>query len=179
MKNYSQEVIDALRNDNATCNLIEMRLAGGTVFFTDAGRDITWQGQTYTASGLVTSLDSRQKQSQFQVQSFGVQFSTADQAVIALFGNDNQKGRTAIIREVIFDDDRNQVVGELQVQRYIINAPSQRDGSFTVDMSNYAARWRTVRGMRTTQASHRIFYPDSTSFINSKDVKSELEWGGE
>lgn len=177
MKNYSQAVKDALLNNNATANLIDLNLAGGAVYITDAGRDVEYMGRRYIASGLVASVGGRKQQSQMQVQSVAINFTTADQSIIALFSG-NQKGYPAIVREVVFDDATVDVVGELLQQRYIINNYSQDDDSFSVDLSNYAARWRTVRGMRTTQASHQLYFPQSASFVNSKDL-TEVEWGGE
>ena len=180
MKNYSQAILDALANNNATANLLEMQLAGGTVYLTDANRNIPYNGQTYIASGLMLSVADLRQQSQFQVQSIGVQFTTADQSVVALFSQ-NQKGRTCILTEVIFDDYSKDIVGQLQQGRFRVNAPSQRTGDaddvLSIDLTNFMSEWKARRGLRTTQASHQVYYPNSTSFINSMDVK-EIEWGG-
>lgn len=178
MKNYSTAVRNALANDNATCFLIEIQSATQTIYLTDSPRDVIYDGHVWVASGLVLGVENRRQQSQIQVQSLSINFTTADQTIVAIFGNANQKGRAVIVTEVIFNAAGSSAVGELTKQRYIINDYSQSDDQFSLDLSNYAARWRMTRGLRTVQSSHQQLYPDSTSFINSKDLK-ELDWGGE
>lgn len=182
MRQYSQPILDALANNHATCYIIEMQLEGGTVRLTDAGRDIPFNGETYTANGLVLSVDSIQQRNQLRVQSLGIQFSAVDQTMTALLKNQNQLGRTVVLTKLIFDAQHKNPIGELHSHRYTINNVSEQDGvvgggetTISVDLSNFVARWRAFRGLRTVQSSHQLVYPESTSFINSKDLK-EVEW---
>lgn len=182
MKNYSQGIKDALANDNPTVTLIEMSLKNGTILLTTAAHDITYNSNDYLASGLVLDVPSSQNQKELSIESVNIEFTAADPTVLALFSNENQVNRRVKITEVILDDD-HQVIGELLSKNFTINSWSDEDdgesATVTVELSNWAGYFKTLRGIRTTQASFARFYPGTTSFINSKDIDIDQKWGGE
>jgi len=182
MKYYSTAIKEAIANGNTTVNLIDMNLSGGLVRVTDSMRDKVLDGNTYLATGLVLSVGDRSQQQQLQVQDFDLQFTAADQTIPALFYAANQQGRLITIREVILASDDQTVLGTLstnivQINKYDQQDSDNGDATFAVNCSNFMSRWNAVKGMRTVQSSHQQYFPSSTSFINSKDIKDELEWG--
>lgn len=182
MKNYSQAVKDALADDMPTVTLIEMALKNGTILLTTAAHDITHNANEYLASGLVLDVPSSQNQKELNIESVQIEFTAADPTILALFSNENQVNRRVKITEVILDDE-HQVIGELLSKNFTINSWSDEDdgenATISIELSNWAGYFKTLRGIRTTQASFSRFYPNTTSFINSKDIDIDQKWGGE
>lgn len=182
MKNLTPEVISALKTNYTFCSLIRMDLSGGIIRLTDAGHDIVYNGQTYLSSGLVASVAGIKQQQELRVASIDLQFSAVDQSIVALFSNANQQNRKVIISTLILENDAHTPIGTTSVITNIINKHSIDDdengATIVVNVSNFLAEFEAVRGIRTTQSSFKRFYPNSTAFINSKDVGNDLKWGG-
>lgn len=180
MKNYTQAVINALRNDNPIIHIVEMRLKAGTVRLTSAPHDITYQNEEWISSGLMLDVGDFSESRDLRVESIKVKFTAVDQTVLALFTNNNQQNQKFIIKTLVLDDE-HQVIGEVFSKSYTINAYSDEDSgneaSITVELSNFVSDFEAVRGIRSTLSSFARFYPNTTSFINSKDMKKELKWG--
>jgi hypothetical protein len=182
MKNYSNAIKNALAEDMPTVTLIEMSLSSGTIRLTTAAHDITHNSDVYTASGLVLDIPSSQNQKELQIDSVIMEFTAVDPTLLALFSNETQVNRRVTIKEVILDDV-HQVIGELVSKNFTVNSWSDEDdgesATLSVELSNWAGYFQTIRGIRTTQASFNRFVPATTSFINSKDIDIDQVWGGE
>lgn len=182
MKNYTQAVKDAIADENPIVGLIQMNLNGGTIYLTTAAHDIEYAGETWISSGLILSVGELSEKTELSVQSIDIQFTAVDQTIIALFTNNNQQNKSVLLKLAILDNV-HQVVGELYSKTYIIDSFSDQNdedsATINVEVSNFLSDFEAVRGVRTTQASFARFYPNTTSFINSKDIKKELKWGGE
>lgn len=182
MKNYSQAIKDAITDEQPFVGLIQMNLNGGTIYLTTAAHDLEYLGQTWISSGLVLSVASLSEKTELSVQSIDIEFTTVDQSIIAMFTNNNQQNKTILLKLAILDDV-HQVIGELYSKTYIVDSFSdqndEEEATINVEVSNFLSDFEAVRGVRTTQSSFARFYPNTTSFINSKDIKKELKWGGE
>lgn len=180
MKNYSQQIIDNLRN-GARTELIEYQLDDGTVRLTTAGHDITYNGLTYLAGGLFIGVGGIKQEQELRVSTITSVLSLVDQTMLALFQNNSPIGRNVIIMQVLCDDG-DQVIGPLltttmRIDSYAVDDDEQ-GASISVTLSNYLAQFDAIRGIRTTQASYQRFFPNSPCFINSKDAGADLKWGG-
>lgn len=181
MKNYSQPIKDALAAGWPITDLITLDLSTGPVRLSTAGHDITWGAITYQSSSLVLAVDGIKQQQELRVAEVSIQFTAVDQSLVALFLNNNQQNRKVTIERVVLNLTHN-VVGSLIKVNHNINShsidDSDSDSVLNVSISNSMANFESVKGIRTTQESFRRFYPNTTSFINSKDTKKELKWGG-
>jgi hypothetical protein len=182
MKNYSEAIKTAISNEQPIIGLIRMNLNGSTLYLTTGAHDIEYDGETWVSSGLVLSIGELSEKTQLSVQSIDIEFTAVDQSVIALFTNANQQNKSVILKLAVLDNV-HQVVGELYSKTYIIDSFSdqndENEATISVEVSNFFSDFEAVRGIRSTQASFARFYPNTTSFINSKDIKKELKWGGE
>ncbi len=181
MKNYSQAVKDALRNQQPITDLITMNLTSGVVRLTTAGHDIVYEGLTYLSNSLILSVDGIKQQQELRVTKVNIQFTAVDQSILAVFLNQTQQNRRVTVNRVILTPEHT-VVGSLLITQFLIDSDAVDDTEescvVNVTLSNYVADFESVRGIRTTQNSFRRFYPNSTAFINSKDNKKDLKWGG-
>lgn len=182
MKNYTPEMIALLKTNGARTELLTMELAGGTIRLTSAAHDIVFGGSTYVAGGLIMSVGSNKQQQALRIESVSVQFTVVDQTILALFQSANQIGRKALIQQLVLNDDNQPVGTALLAQNFTIDGYSVDDdeasATMTVALTNSMARFDSVRGIRTTMDSFRRFYPQSTSFINSKSAGDDFKWGG-
>lgn len=180
MKSYSPGVIAAIET-GARTELVEMQLAGGTIRMTTAGHDIVFNGNTFLSGGNFVGIGSVKQEQELRVSSCTFQISLIDQSILALFQLNNPVGRKVILRHVLCDDN-DQVIGALltttmRIDSYAVDDDEETAG-IGVQLTNYLSQFDAVRGIRTTQASYQRFYPQSTSFINSKSAGADLKWGG-
>lgn len=180
MKNYSPEMLANIKN-GARTELVEMQLSAGTIRFTTANHDIVFGGNTYLSGGNFIGIGGVKQEQELRVSSCTFQISLVDQSVLALFQANSPIGRKVILRHVLCDDN-DQPIGALLTTSMRIDSFSVDDDEQTaavaVTLTNYLSQFDAVRGIRTTQASFQRFYPDSTSFINSKSAGEDLKWGG-
>jgi hypothetical protein len=182
MKNYTQEVKDAIAEDKPIIGFIQMNLNGGVLPLTTAAHDIEYDGQTWISAGLILSIGELSEKTELSVQSIDIEFTAVDQSIIALFTNNNQQNQNVVITLAVLDNV-HEVIGELYSKVYIIDSFSDQNddesATISVELSNYLSDFEAVRGVRTTLSSFARFYPNTTSFVNSKDINKELKWGGE
>jgi hypothetical protein len=180
VKNFSTAILSAIR-EGARTELVEMQLATGPLRFTTANHDIEFAGAVYLSGGNFVEVGGIKQEQELRVNTCAFQISLVDQSVLALFQANNPIGRKVILRQVLCDDN-DQVIGALLTTTMRIDTYAVDDDEATagigVQLSNYMAQYDAVRGIRTTQASYQRFYPNSTSFINSKSAGDDLRWGG-
>lgn len=77
--------------------LFELAFSGGTLRYTTAGHDLSWNGQTWTAIGGHLSFDGVQEQRDLRGQSVPITLDGVNQAVISALLGGNYIGRLAKI----------------------------------------------------------------------------------
>ena len=180
MKNYSTQIIDALKNGNPRTELFEFQFSSGTVRITTAGHDIVHNGQTYTAGGIVLDTGSVSVEKELRINTVDIVIGAVDQTMLALIQNANQQNRKVVFTQIVLDNN-NQSLGEIFKSLMVISQYSVQDeddeATIALSCTNILSDFNTIRGVRTTQSSFQRFYPTSTSFINSKDIGDDLKWG--
>jgi len=181
MKNYSSPIKAAIAANKPIVYLYELNLVDGDYYLADFATNLTHNTDVYSATNLVLGSDPFKQQVDLTVLDFNILFTAVDQTMLALFLNDNQQNQTITVRKVIIDDDYS-VIGQLMQTTVTIDSYAVNDGvesaTMEVNCSNAFGAWQVVRGIRTTQASFSRLIPNTTSFINSKDINEELIWGG-
>jgi hypothetical protein len=182
MKNYTTQMIDAIKAGAGRTELLTFNLSNGIVRLTTAGHDIVHAGQTFTASGILLDVPSIKQQQELRINTVAVQISVVDQSILALFQAANPVGRDAVISQIIVDDNDQPIGNPLISAAFRIDSftvdDDERNATMEVELSSYMAQLDTTRGIRTTTDSFRRFYPASTSFINSKSAGDNIKWGG-
>ena len=167
--------------NGARTELVEMQLRAGTIRFTTANHDIVFGGNTYLSGGNFVGIGGVRQEQELRVSTCTFEISLVDQSVLALFQANNPAGRKVILRHILCDDN-DQPIGAIltttmRIDTYAVD-DDDNTAAIAVQLSNYLSQFDAVRGIRTTQASFQRFYPDSTSFINSKSAGENLKWGG-
>jgi hypothetical protein len=150
---------------------------------TDGSQDVNWSGADYIANGLLLGIDTIKQESKLNAIDLPITFSAADQSIIATILNDEQLNREVFIHMAVIDPSNGTVIPDpVSLGRYIITGTQINDalqGVVTINVSSYWSDFERTAGIATTHDSIRRIYPDENGFINSKDIKEDLKWGGE
>jgi hypothetical protein len=149
----------------------------------DGSIDVDYSGATYLANGLLLGVDTIKKESKINAIELPITFSAADQSIIAILLNDEQLNREVFINQAIIDPLTGQVIPDpINMGKWLITGTAINDaerGIVTITVSSYWTDFERKNGIATTHDSIRRVYPNETGFINSKDIKEDLKWGGE
>ena len=182
MRDYSAEVIAGLNNDDPRADLIELQFSTGTLYLTTNNHNLEYEGQLWEAGFIVSATPKLTFEKDLKVINISVMLSGLDNIIGTILA-DNQRNRKVIVKNVILKPIDNSVVGTLISSYYLIDNFDQEadltQNMFKLNMSNFLSDFDTTNGVRSTQSSHANFFPGSTSFLNSKDVNQELEWGSD
>ncbi len=164
------------------CHLIEMTLNGATIRLTEAGHDIEYLGNTFLGNGSILDIDDVISTSDIRINEIGINFSLADQSILALLLSNNQIGREVVIfraytnNGIVIPDPITLVFG--QVSGFTTDT-SITESVAQIRMSGPFADWQQVAGRRTTEASQQKEYPDDRGMEFATQVQPQLSWGGE
>lgn len=180
MKNYSTTIRNALRNPqgHSFCHVINMDLVGASLLLTDADMPIVHAGQTYLANALINQLSDVKQEQELSAIQYSITFTAADQTMLALFLNNEQRNRLVTITRVILPPDSNQSYGALFTGRYRVASFASDGETISVSLRGALVDLMAVKGIVTTHESIRRVYPDNTSFINSSSINDKIKWGG-
>lgn len=183
MRNYTQPMIDGLKADYPRTDLIEIQFSNATLYLTTCTHDIIgYDGNDWISGHIVAGSPRVKFDKDLKVVNIPITLSGVDD-IIGIALSDNQRNRKVIIKMIILDPVDNTPLGTLLESYYLIDKHSQEvdlsTNSFDMNITNYLSEMLTTRGIRTTQASHALYFPGSTSFLNSKDVSGDLNWGSD
>lgn len=167
---------------HTVATLIEIRFNGATLYLTD-GVDIEWSGATYLANGLFIGVDTIKEESNINAIETMLTFSAADQSIIAIILNNEQLNREVFIHTALIDPATGQVIPDpISQGRFLITGTAINDAENAICSITIASYWTDFErkaGISTTHDSIRRVFPFENGFINSKDIKEDLKWGGE
>lgn len=180
MKNYSETIRNALRNPqgHTFCHVISMELEGASLLLTDASFDIVHSGQTYLANALINQLSDVKQEQELSAIQYSIDFTAADQTVLALFLNNEQRNRLVRITRVLLAEGANTTLGALFTGRYRVASFASDGETISVSLRGALVDLMAVKGIVTTHESIRRIYPTNTSFINSSSINDKIKWGG-
>lgn len=181
MKNYSPSMRSALTGTlpHEFVHLVEIQFAGSTLRMTDGQYNVTHDGYTWAANGLLTSVDDVRQEQQLSAQEIELTFSNVDQTILATLLNEEQRNRLVIIKRVILTPTTNSTLGELFSCRYRINSYAVEEATVSITLRGAVSDFYAVKGIVTTHDSIRRFHPENTSFINASSVNDKQKWGGQ
>jgi hypothetical protein len=182
MRNYTTEMINAIENDYPRIELLEFQFSTGNIYLTTCNHQIEDGGNSYLANHLVASAPRVSYEKDLRIINVSIQISGLDDTIGTILAN-NQRNRKVILKTAVLRPEDHVVLGILLSSYYLIDNFDQdvstETNEFKLNMSSFLSDFDTTNGMRSTQSSHEVRYPNSTSFLNSKDVNKELQWGAD
>lgn len=184
MLDVPQAYKDALMGDYIKAHLITLNLNGGTLYYTESGIPITYQGTTFQNNGLVKDLGRVKSSSELKVNETAIQFSAADLTTMAAILTREQRGRTINVDKVLLNDDFEIIGNPVRISNWLITGFSSsdyadRESIVSIRIASEFARWQKPAGRRTTPASQQRFYAGDKGFQFAASVQKEQKWGAE
>jgi hypothetical protein len=152
------------------CHLVELDLASGVTYVTDAGHDVVWNGNTYIGVGALAGIESVRETSTGEVVSVRLSLSGAISSFVNLALQENTQNRECRIRVAlwqngsIISDPSLEFVGRLNAP-VITDEPSE-DGDIvttvSVTVENKFIGSRRPKTLRHSQQDHMLTYPTDT-----------------
>ena len=163
--------------------LIKFSFAGvPDVYLTTANFDIEFNGETWQANGFVLDTEPQARESEVRTSNGTVGLTGVDLTTASIMLNNNQVGRRVDVYNAWLNSDGTLVAGTYLRDSYYINdwAINQGTSSATVSLtlSGEWADFEIIKGIKTTDASIKRWYPTDDIFLYSKDIKQDLRWGG-
>ncbi len=183
MISVTPAVASALAGDHLFAHLLKFEFTSGAVCFTDAGYDITWNGDTYLANGMLLDLEAPKFTTELRVGEISVTFSAADQSVLAMVLGESQVNRYVHVYKALLDTSMQLIPNPFLLHSWLITGCSveadRKSAEITVSMASEWADFEAPRGRRTTDASQRRFYSADRGFEFAAQVSKSLKWGGQ
>lgn len=176
-------MISALAQESVNvCHLLEVSLDVQTVYLTDAAFALTWNGNTYLPSSLL-SIEDVTETLGYEEQRVSVVLSGVDQAAIALFLLYEYINRPATVRKAVFDADRVVVIdpcvlmsGRLD-RPVVATDPEAGTCTLSVDIVGRSTPLGQHRGRTTSSASQQLFFAGDLGFEHVNGDEEVLIWG--
>lgn len=177
--------IAALSNNTLQpIHLVRLDFDSGTVYITDAYRDIVWDGNTYQALGDLLTFEGVTETSELLINTVRARFSGVDPArMMRRIQNDDFLDRPARIW-LAFLDDANDLIadpvlkfsGRMDAPRIAENAA---DGTAVVevqgvsDLADYGRR----PGRHGNDSEQNFYYPGDRAFEYVSQIPKTITWG--
>lgn len=162
--------------------LLELQFDGGTLYFTTAGYDITYGGNTYTPGDFL-SVGSIRETLEIEIRRTVIEMSGANLTNISTALSENFVNRTAIIYLAFVDSNHTVIADPIKHQGFLSGyKPIEDPDSGSIlrwTISNHWEDWDRVNGRRTNNNSHKIRYPTDTFFENADKALDNIQWGGQ
>lgn len=143
--------------------LVEMRLASVTLYYTTAGVPLQWAGHTWASvGGRIEPLNYAAKGTVDQLQ-FSLPGVTEDDIALAL--NEPVEGRVVVVYDALVDPDTGVVADAIQAWVGTLNVPGLEDGpvaTVSVTAEHRAISAQRAKPSRYTNDQQQRLYPGDT-----------------
>jgi len=167
---------DAVR----TAHLVKLSLTTA-VYMTDAGFDISYDGDTYQASSHLLEIDAVSESSDVRVGTVSIILSGVEQTFVAAFLGNNYIGKQALIYR-IFLDASSQIIGDPiliydgRIDGFDMTETSN-DSKLNVQMASHWSDFERKAGRYTNPNSQALFFTGDKGFDFAANIVKDLKWG--
>jgi hypothetical protein len=177
-------MVTAVKRDFAdACHLISLAFSGGTIYYTTASNDITWDGHSWIAVGGNLAINPVTESKALGAQGVRVTLDGVDQTVIAALLAENYIGRTCQIYLLHFDTDGSIVADPYLLFEGLLNSSfeiTQTEDTCSVSTRFVSplTRFTERRGIKATVISHQQHFNGDTFWRHLKAIANrEIFWG--
>lgn len=152
-------------------HLVELQFSAGTVRFTTAAANISWNSQTWTAVGGNLSFTAVQETTDEQAQGVEFTLSGVDQSLISIVLGQHSRGRRMLLWRAHIDAngaiiaDPVKLFDGLMNEGFDIVETGDRNAPTCEIKTRFVSRialFRQARGFKTQLESHQAFHPTDT-----------------
>ena len=182
-RTLTSPVLSGLSNQTARiCHLLEVDLTP-TVYLTDAGIHLTWNGHQYLASQFLQFSDIQETR-ELLINRCTVALSGVDQSIISLLLLDTYLGRGVRIRKAVLNEDLSVVVDPCLIMDGRIDKPiisTDPESGTCVASIDVISRWSPLQrpsGRHTNDAEQQAIFPGDLGFDQVVHEDAVIIWGG-
>ena len=170
------------KDDVLSCLLIEVYADSGTLFFTNAYMDLSWNSNTYSAAGNFISVSRITESINNEIPTMTLSLSGVASANVALALGQDLIDRQVIVRRAYLDASYAVISDPLeQFNGNISSHPSIIDnrGASTIEIrvSSHWADFERVAGRRTNNEDQQTLYSGDTFFLFTSEIIKDAPWG--
>jgi hypothetical protein len=175
---------------NQPAHLFEFRFDvadGGTLYFTDSYRTISWSGNTYTAAGHLLSFSGLTESAELRITDVKGQLSGVDQTMIAQILTKQYMDRRVLIYKVMFNTATQAIIVDpFPIHDGRMDEPSLQEdpdtGKSIVQITSHDqfVDFERKMGRHTNPADQNLFFPTDRSFdLVAQNAGSQITitWG--
>jgi len=175
---------------NQPAHLFEARFDaadGGTLYFTDSYRNITWGGNTYTALGHLIGFTGLTESAELRITDVRVTFSAVDQTMVSQVLQKQYLDRRLVIYKAFFDEATQAIVVDpVSIHDGRMDEPTLNEdpegGRSTVQVVSHDqfADFERKSGRHTNPTDQALFFPSDKAFdMVAQNAGSQvtLTWG--
>jgi hypothetical protein len=184
MKPYTEEMKALLESGEgfSFCHCFNFALQSSpttltTLRITDAPFNVTLSNViTFVSTNLINELDTTTQDQELTINEYNLTFTNVDQTILALFTANEQRGKLCAVRRFLLNKNGTPITEPLLVNRFVISSYSTNGETLIVTLKSHAATLLQPAGITTSMESFRRFYPETTSCINTSNIKERFKW---
>jgi hypothetical protein len=160
--------------------LIYLGISTGT-YYTDHYKNLTFDGNTYTASSLFLGSSEVQENADVAVNTLSLKFSGADTTIISLLLNNNYMNKPAKVYRGFLNDSQALIADPfLLFDGRISSFTLEEDttsSSVNIIVASHWADFEKTSGRRTTENSQKIYFPNDKGMEFASKTAQRIKWG--
>jgi hypothetical protein len=160
--------------------LVYLGIGTGT-YYTDHYKNLTFDGNTYTASSLFLGSSEVQEDADVSVSNLTLKFSGADLTIISLLLNNNYMNKPAKVYRGFLDDSQALIADPfLLFDGRISNFTLEENATTSTVNIVIASHWadfERTSGRRTSDNSQKLFFPNDKGMEFASKTALQIKWG--
>ena len=171
------------KSQNQPVHLMQVMFSTTPVYITDAWRDISWGGNTYTALGHLLGFSNIEETADLNVSSITAQLSGVDQSLISAVLGERYIDRVLRIYKAFLNDNMAVIANPILLFEGRMDAPvieeNPDDGTCTVSVqaNNIWVDFERTSGRHTNHEEQQHYFPGDKGFEYVSELTKEIIWG--
>ncbi|MFQ5510127.1 MAG: hypothetical protein ACE5FN_12465 [Leptospirillia bacterium] len=168
--------------DIRPCRLVAFHFDGGVQRYTDAGHDVAWGGNTYSADGNLTGVDTITETAPLKRGGLKVSLSGVPLANIATALSEPYTDRRVTIHIALLNAGGGVIADPLliydgRIDSYEITEKPGGTADVRWDIASHMADFEKVAGRHTNDSEQQALFPGDGGFKFASQVDPDTEWG--
>jgi len=160
--------------------LVYLGIGAGT-YYTDHYKNLSYDGNTYTASSLFLGSSEVQETADVSVNNLTLKFSGADTTIISLLLNNDYMNKQAKVYRGFLDDSQSLIADPfLLFDGRIANFALEENAttsSINIIIASHWADFEKIQGRRTAMNSQKIYFPTDQGMEFASQTAQKIKWG--
>jgi len=175
----------AVNNELATDKLNPITLlylnVGAGYRFTDHYKDITYDGNTYSASSLFLKVSDISESSEVEVGNISLEFTGADQTIVSLFLSSNYMDREVEVYKGFMDANQSLIANPFLLFKGRIESfnldEDLNNSDVQIVVASHWADFDKIKGRKTNTNSQQLYFTGDVGFDYASQTVQDIKWG--